>query len=100
MYIICKKYCAQLDFNQIRAQQVLLTIPKGTYSVVSLAIVQPDLESLIVFDYNFLWHFCYLCETDRMAMLSTWRCYFSIFVLRNAQQSNETDWEGIFVWLY
>lgn len=96
MSIICKKYSAQLDFNQIRAQQVLLTIPKGTYSVVSLAIVQLDLEALIIFDHHFLWHFCYLCKTDRMAILSTWRCYFSIFVLRDAQKWNEADWEGMF----
>jgi len=37
-----------------------------------------------------------LRKCNRIMRLSTWRCYLSIFILRNVQKFNETDWEGIF----
>lgn len=62
--------------------------------LLSLAIVHLGLEALIACDYPFLWRFLSCLRKCRSVVrLSTWRCYLSIFILRNAQRFNETGEE-------
>lgn len=62
--------------------------------LLSLAIVHLRLEALIACDYHFLWRFLSCLRKCRsMVRLSTWRCYLSIFILRNAQRFNEAGKE-------
>lgn len=94
---ICDVCDVHLHLDQISAKAELSkshweSPEEQRISLVSLAIVHLALEALIACDYHFLWHFfCHLWEKCRSVVrLSTWRCYLSIFILRNAQRFNET----------
>lgn len=93
--VMCRLHSTRARFQPNQSSASPTDNPqRSRISLLSLAIVHLGLEALIACDYHFLWHFLSCLRKCRsVASLSTWRCYLSIFILRNAQRFNETGEE-------